>query len=150
MNNGQKLELKRARLDNRLTSGWQGGKGPFVTFWEWIASGKIVLDADVDYLNYQPFPSKIDQHIAVVCGYKDVIERCLVLWSNPGESIFTPFMGVGSEVCGALMNGRKGLGVELKPSYYRQAQKNIAFTLEHGWTEASDQEEMFSEDEIGE
>ena len=77
MNNGQKLELKRARLDNRLTSGWQGGKGPFVTFWEWIASGKIVLDADVDYLNYQPFPSKIDQHIAVVCGYKDVDDMAL-------------------------------------------------------------------------
>jgi DNA modification methylase len=78
----------------------------------------------------------------------DVIERCLVLWSNPGETVFTPFMGVGSEVCGALMNGRRGLGVELKPSYYRQAQKNIAYTIEHGWSDASDQEEMFSSEEL--
>lgn len=55
----------------------------------------------------------------------DVIDRCLVLWSNPGEIVLTPFMGVGSEVYGAVSNGRMGLGVELKPSYYRQAQKNL-------------------------
>lgn len=55
----------------------------------------------------------------------DVIERCLVLWSNPGEVVFTPFMGVGSEVYGAVSLDRRGIGVELKPSYYRQAVKNI-------------------------
>jgi hypothetical protein len=63
----------------------------------------------------------------------DVIERVCVLWSNPGEVVLTPFMGVGSEVCGALANGRRGVGVELKPSYYRQAIKNIESVLEHGW-----------------
>jgi DNA modification methylase len=56
----------------------------------------------------------------------DVIDRCLVLWSNPGERVLTPFMGVGSEVYGAVRNGRFGVGVELKPSYYRQALKNLA------------------------
>jgi DNA modification methylase len=56
----------------------------------------------------------------------DVIERALVLWSNPGERVLTPFMGVGSEVYGAVRNGRLGIGVELKPSYYRQALKNLA------------------------
>jgi DNA modification methylase len=55
----------------------------------------------------------------------DVIDRCLVLWSNPGERMLTPFMGVGSEVYGAVRNGRLGMGVELKPSYYRQAVKNL-------------------------
>ena len=55
----------------------------------------------------------------------DVIDRCLVLWSNPGESVFTPFMGVGSEVYSAVRAGRRGMGVELKPSYYRQAVKNL-------------------------
>jgi hypothetical protein len=55
----------------------------------------------------------------------DVIDRCLVLWSNPGERVLTPFMGVGSEVYGAITNGRLGIGVELKPSYYRQAVKNF-------------------------
>jgi len=54
----------------------------------------------------------------------DVIDRCVVLFSNPGEVVFTPFMGVGSEVYSAIMLGRKGLGAELKPSYYRQAVKN--------------------------
>jgi hypothetical protein len=55
----------------------------------------------------------------------DVIDRCLVLWSNPGENVLTPFMGVGSEVYGAVTNGRRGIGIELKPSYYRQAVKNL-------------------------
>jgi hypothetical protein len=55
----------------------------------------------------------------------DVIDRVIVLWSNPMETVFTPFMGVGSEVYGAVCAGRKGIGVELKPSYYRQAQKNV-------------------------
>jgi hypothetical protein len=65
----------------------------------------------------------------------DVIERACVLFSNPGETVLTPFMGVGSEVCGALMNGRNALGIELKPSYFRQAQKNINHVLQHGWDE---------------
>jgi len=39
---------------------------------------------------------------------------------------YTPFMGVGSEVYGAVINGRKGIGIELKPSYYNQAVKNLA------------------------
>jgi len=56
----------------------------------------------------------------------DVIDRCLVLWSNRGDRVLTPFMGVGSEVYGAVRAGRFGVGVELKPSYYRQAVKNLA------------------------
>jgi len=55
----------------------------------------------------------------------DVIERAVVLWSNPGETVLTPFMGVGSEVYAAVQLGRRGIGVELKPSYYRQAAKNL-------------------------
>lgn len=55
----------------------------------------------------------------------DVIQRGVTLWSNPGETVLTPFMGVGSEIYGAVLLGRKGLGIELKPSYYRQAVKNL-------------------------
>lgn len=55
----------------------------------------------------------------------DVIERACVLWTNPGEVVLTPFMGVGSEVYGSLINGRRAVGVELKPSYYRQAKRNV-------------------------
>ncbi len=56
----------------------------------------------------------------------DVIERCVILWSNPGEIVLTPFMGVGSECFGALRNGRKAIGIDLKPTYFRQAVKNLA------------------------
>lgn len=55
----------------------------------------------------------------------DVIERAIVLWSNPGETVLTPFMGVGSEAAGAIMNGRRAVGIELKPTYYHQAVKNL-------------------------
>ena len=51
----------------------------------------------------------------------DVIDRALVLWSNPGETVLTPFMGVGSEVYAAVGAGRRAIGVELKRSYWIQA-----------------------------
>ena len=56
----------------------------------------------------------------------DVIDRCVVLWSNERESVFTPFMGVGSEVYSAVRLNRRGIGAELKGSYYRQSVKNVA------------------------
>lgn len=62
----------------------------------------------------------------------DVIDRALVLWSNPGETVLTPFMGVGSEVYGAVKAGRRVVGAELKASYFRQAQRNVAAALVAG------------------
>jgi DNA modification methylase len=59
----------------------------------------------------------------------DVIDRALVLWSNPGETVLTPFMGVGSEVYAAVRAGRRAIGAELKPAYYRQAVLNVADAL---------------------
>lgn len=56
----------------------------------------------------------------------DVIDRVVTLWSNEGETVLTPFMGVGSEVYGAVRLGRRGIGIELKPSYFAQALKNVA------------------------
>jgi DNA modification methylase len=75
----------------------------------------------------------------------DVIHRCLQLWSNPGERVLTPFMGVGSEVYEAVKSGRFGVGVELKPSYYRQAVKNLAAVdeVEHQSDSLFDDEEPF-------
>lgn len=55
----------------------------------------------------------------------DVIDRALVLWSNPGDVVLTPFMGVGSEVYSAVRAGRRGIGIELKETYFRQAVKNL-------------------------
>ena len=51
----------------------------------------------------------------------DLIERCVKLWSNPGETLFTPFLGIGSEAVVALTFGRRAVGTELKPAYYERA-----------------------------
>jgi DNA modification methylase len=66
----------------------------------------------------------------------DVIERIVTLWSNPGEVVFTPFMGVGSEVYGAVMLRRRGVGAELKESYFRQAIKNVEIAEDGGHDES--------------
>lgn len=55
----------------------------------------------------------------------DVIDRCLTLWSNLGETVLTPFMGVGSEVYASVVQGRRAIGAELKESYFAQAIKNL-------------------------
>ncbi|AJA07431.1 DNA methylase N-4/N-6 domain-containing protein [Sphingopyxis fribergensis] len=66
---------------------------------------------------------KDEQHISPL--QLDVIERCIDLWSNPGDTVLTPFLGIGSEVYCAVEMGRKGVGIELKPSYFAQARRNI-------------------------
>jgi DNA modification methylase len=55
----------------------------------------------------------------------DVIDRLVELYTNPGEVVLTPFMGVGSEVYSPVSMGRKAIGIELKESYYKQALKNL-------------------------
>jgi hypothetical protein len=67
----------------------------------------------------------------------DVIERAVILWSNPKEKVLSPFMGVGSEVYGAVLNDRVGIGIELKPSYYNQAVKNVQEALKSQHVEVS-------------
>ncbi len=55
----------------------------------------------------------------------DVIERCIELWSNPGELVFSPFTGIGSEGVIAVQEGRRFIGAELKPSYFNVAVSNL-------------------------
>lgn len=71
-----------------------------------------------------------EQHISPL--QLDVIERCIHLWSNPGDIVLTPFLGIGSEVYGAVEMGRRGIGFELKASYFRQATKNLAEARRRG------------------
>ena len=66
---------------------------------------------------------KDEQHISPL--QLDVIERCIDLWSNPGDTVLTPFLGIGSEVYCADQMGRKVVGIELKPSYFAQAKRNL-------------------------
>lgn len=70
----------------------------------------------------------------------DVIERAVVMWSNPGETVLTPFMGVGSEVYGAVLNGRRGVGIELKPAYYRQALQNMEAAAKACWNDRPEEQ----------
>lgn len=55
----------------------------------------------------------------------EVIQRCIELWSNPGDIVFDPFMGIGSSPYVAVRLGRRGTGIELKESYYTQAENNL-------------------------
>lgn len=72
----------------------------------------------------------------------DVIDRVIQLWSNPGETVLTPFLGVGSEAYGAVCAGRRAIGIELKPSYFKQARKNMEAA---GKGIVEDQDDLFSE-----
>lgn len=76
----------------------------------------------------------------------DVIDRCVVLFSNPGEIVFTPFMGVGSEVYSPVILGRRGIGVELKTSYYRQALKNVELAALGRRDQAENHELQFNDE----
>ncbi len=60
----------------------------------------------------------------------DVIERGITLYSNPNDIVFSPFMGIGSEIYQAIKMGRRGIGIELKESYYQLAVKNIKRAVE--------------------
>jgi DNA modification methylase len=112
--------------------------------WIWRQYASAFWD-DVRIDRVLPFKAARDQedekHVHPL--QLDVIDRCLVLWSNPGETVLTPFMGVGSEVYAAVRNGRRGIGIELKSSYYRQAVKNVAAALGE-WKDRPDQAEMFA------
>jgi len=67
--------------------------------------------------------NKDERHICPL--QLDVIERALQLWTNPGDIVFTPFAGIGSEVYQAVKMNRKGIGVELKESYWNCAVTNV-------------------------
>ena len=64
-----------------------------------------------------------ERHVCIL--QQDFIERCLMLWSNPGDIVLDPFAGVGSTPFCAVKLGRRAIGCELKPTYYRQACENM-------------------------
>lgn len=107
--------------------GWKGNQiENRFSHWIWRQYASAFWD-DIRMQRVLPFKDSRDpddeKHVHPL--QLDVIDRILTLWSNPGEKVFTPFMGVGSEVYAAVCQGRLGLGVELKASYYRQALLNV-------------------------
>lgn len=112
--------------------GWAGNQiENRYSHWIWRQYASAFWD-DVRIRRVLPFKAAKDsddeKHVHPL--QLDVIDRIITLWSNPGETVLTPFMGVGSEVYGALCAGRRGIGAELKPSYYRQAMKNVEAAYE--------------------
>jgi DNA modification methylase len=109
---------------------WRGHEGKQTenrySHWIWRQYASAFWD-DVRIDRVLPFKEARDEederHVHPL--QLDVIERSIILRSNPGENVLTPFMGVGSEVYGAVINGRRGVGIELKPSYYNQAVANV-------------------------
>lgn len=77
-----------------------------------------------DTLNVREATTDVDErHIAAL--QLGVIERCIRLWSNKGETVLSPFAGIGSEGYMAVKLGHRSIGIELKPEYYETAMKNM-------------------------
>lgn len=96
-----------------------------VDVWQKYASPVWDDINQTDTLNFREGRDSDDERH--ICPLQlDVIERCLQLWSIEGDVVWTPFMGIGSEVYMALKMGRKAIGAELKPSYFELALRNIA------------------------
>lgn len=102
--------VEHGEMDNETWIDWAGG------IWTGIAES--------DTLQYQSARDANDEkHICPL--QLGTIERCIKLYSNPGETVLTPFMGIGSEAYEAVRLGRKAIGIELKPSYYQMALRNL-------------------------
>lgn len=137
------LEYAGERTIPRELLGYRGWKGNQIenrySHWIWRQYASAFWD-DVRIERVLPFKaakdSEDEKHVHPL--QLDVVDRVIVLWSNPGENILTPFMGVGSEVYGAVKSARRGIGIELKSSYYRQAVKNVEAALTERAKETED------------
>ncbi len=104
--------------------------GMSVDLWQKIASPVWM---DIDYGNtLQGFRNgREDNDEKHICPLQlDTIERLILLYSNEGDTVFTPFMGIGSEVYQAVKMNRKGIGFELKESYYDLAKRNVKMAVD--------------------
>lgn len=142
---GDGLDISREAYERQKASSNQEYAWSFemwcsVLVWQRYASPVWMDIKQNNTLQYRDArDEKDEQHISPL--QLDVIERCIDLWSNPGDTVLTPFLGIASEVYSAVRMGRRGVGFELKPSYFAQAVRNMlsAKRVEAGdfFTEAS-------------
>jgi DNA modification methylase len=125
-NNANETNLNEEQLWDHLNKVNESDKITKLNHYIWQRYASSVWD-DVRIENVLPFKESKDpddeKHVHPL--QLDVIDRVIDLWSNPGEVVLTPFMGVGSEVYSPVSMGRKAIGIELKDSYFKQAVKNI-------------------------
>jgi len=136
---GTGLDVSRAAYEKHAAKTRAEGREPWpfemwvsVLVWQRYAS-PVWMDIDqtrtLQNRRFNPLAQderdeKDEQHISPL--QLDVIERCIDLWSNEGDVVLTPFLGIGSEVFAAVQMGRRGIGFELKPSYFAQAVRNLS------------------------
>ncbi len=125
-NNANKTNLNSEELWEHLKNVNESEKITKLNHYVWQRYASSVWD-DVRIKNVLPFrdSKEEDDEKHVHPLQLDVIDRCVDLWSNPGEVVLTPFMGVGSEVFSPVSQGRKAIGIELKDSYFKQAKLNL-------------------------
>ena len=128
---------------------WEDSKTNKLSHWIWRRYASSVW-MDIRAGRVLPYKkareSEEEKH---VCPLQlDVIERVLTLWSNPGDVVLTPFLGVGSEAYTAVRMGRRAVGVELKPTYFRQAVLNVESALEAVVNENNDLLDLIPSDEM--
>lgn len=126
-NNANESNLTAEQLWEHLNKINEDDKVTKLNHYVWQRYASSVWD-DIRIENVLPFRDSKDpddeKHVHPL--QLDVIDRCITLWSNPNEVVLTPFMGVGSEVYSPVSLGRKGIGIELKDSYYKQAVINLS------------------------
>jgi len=118
---------RRPPADVLKFKGWAGNQiENRYSHWIWRQYASAFWD-DVRLDRVLPFKQSRDEedekHVHPL--QLDVIDRAIMLWSNPGDTVLTPFMGVGSEVHESVKLGRKGIGIELKRTYFAQSVRNL-------------------------
>jgi DNA modification methylase len=125
-NNANNSNLNEEELWIHLKKNNESDKITKLNHYVWQRYASSVWD-DIRIENVLPFRDAKDpddeKHVHPL--QLDVIDRLVELYSNPGEIVLTPFMGVGSEVFSPVSMGRKAIGIELKDSYYKQAILNL-------------------------
>lgn len=114
------------RLNDDYDSLTDDGKTRFsIDVWQRYAS-PVWMDINPSY-TLQKESAREEKDEKHICPLQlQVIERAIQLWSNPGDIVFSPFAGIGSEGYQAIRQGRKYIGIELKESYYNQAILNLS------------------------
>ena len=145
-NNANESDLNEVELWEYLKTKFENSEDPKsnkLSHYIWQRYASSVWD-DIRIDNVLPFrdSKEEDDEKHVHPLQLDVIDRIVDLYSNPGEVVLTPFMGVGSEVYSPVSLGRKAIGIELKDSYFKQAKINLSL-VEKRFSESVKQESLF-------
>lgn len=138
---GEGLDVSEEAYEKHAEKMRAEGKEPWpfemwrsISIWQKYASPVWMDIRETNTLQYKSVRDEKDEkHICPL--QLDVIARGVALWSNPGDIVFSPFAGIGSEGYQAIKMGRKFIGIELKESYYRAAVNNLRMAVEEAFDE---------------